>query len=570
VQPAHPVHGAAVWWTKAVVVVLLALPALLVVFAATLTAVTRRTARALVALWALEVVVTAAVPALPDGKDPHRPGWWLPYAVLVLATWAVQSAVAARGLWRAGHHQSAVVRRRMRSLAAGAVVLAVTLIAVGITGSSEVTVVRLAVLVAGLLSVLLFAVTFLLPTWLRVAWRQEDLAALSDAERGLMTALTAQEVADTIVPALRAVFGGAAALVDDAGQPVTATAGGRPVDAVDPALLVSASDGAAQHDAVHGALVARADSLWLVVRAGRLAPVFGDDEAVLLGRVATLVALALQRVRLFERETASRQAAEVVSADLETLLYSVSHDLRSPLISVLGYLDVLRLEHSDALSGDGPHYLERISVNALYMQSLIADLLELSRIGRADAPADALDLQSLAEEVADAAALTHPAARIEVLGPLPVVRTNDVRTRQLLTNLVDNALNHGGRPDVRVTVSARTTAGWLVVEVVDDGRGIPAEYRTRVLRVFERLDAPKSSPGTGMGLAICKRIVESIGGSIEVDGAPPDAASGTTVRLLLPDSVVVDRPLPAPRTSPDEAPDPAPLDARPVTAEERR
>lgn len=100
----------------------------------------------------------------------------------------------------------------------------------------------------------------------------------------------------------------------------------------------------------------------------------------------------------------------------------------------------------------------------------------------------------------DAARLTHPDAQLVVEDGLPRVRTIDVRARQLLTNLVENALEHGGRPDLRVTVRGRRTDdGGLLLQVADDGVGVPAEYRDRVLRVFERLDAPKSSPGTGMG-----------------------------------------------------------------------
>jgi len=105
-----------------------------------------------------------------------------------------------------------------------------------------------------------------------------------------------------------------------------------------------------------------------------------------------------------------------------------------------------------------------------------------------------------------------------------------------------------GETTRRVTVRAlHGPDGELVLEVTDDGRGIPEEYRERVLQVFERLDAPKSSPGTGMGLAICRRIAESLGGTLVVDGPPPDAgtASGTTVRTVLPAALVVERPDPA-------------------------
>jgi signal transduction histidine kinase len=448
--------GAGLVWTKAVVVLLLAVPYLLVLFARSLRALGATTHALLAGLYAAEVVVTLAIPALPDADETERPGWVLAYTAFVLVAWTVQSGVAAVALWRAGRDQSSVVRHRMRSLSVGAVLLAVTLVVSGAVGNAPADPVRLAVLFAGLIAILLFALAFLLPASLRLVWRQADLAALSEAERGLMTALSSTDVGETIVPVLAEVLGGGAALLDARGEPVLRrrlTEGD--LAAHGPALAALPPDGPMVRYVGAEVLAARLGQGWLVVQAGRLAPVFGDDEAVLLGRVATLVDLALQRVALFEQEQASRLAAEAANAELETLLYSVSHDLRSPLISVLGYLDFLRAEHGEQLTGDGPHYLERITVNAVYMQSLISDLLELSRIGRSDPPVAVLDLHAVAEQVADAARLSSPAADVAVVGSLPRAVMSDVRARQLLTNLVDNALKHAGRDDVHVTVSGR-------------------------------------------------------------------------------------------------------------------
>lgn len=553
-EPDDPGSGVGLLWTKAVVVVLLALPTLLVLLAHQLGALGRRRATAAVVLYVLQAVLTLALPALPQAGEP-RPRWALGYTAAVLAAWTLQSVVAAVALWRAGRDQSSVVRHRMRSLSAGAVLVSVALVASG-TGAQEGTPAYVVVLLLGLVAVLLLALAFLLPPSLRLVWRQADLAALAHAERGLMSALTGADVAATIVPVLSAVLGGQAALVDGDGHLYRREREQLP-DVRHLCALVAAAPrtGPAVRELQPGVLAARLGEGWLVVQAGRLAPLFGDDEAVLLGRVAVLVDLALQRVALFDAERQSRLAAEAANAELETLLHSVSHDLRSPLISVLGYLDLLRAESAEALVGDAPHYLERICVNALYMQSLISDLLELSRIGRTDPPPRVVDLHAVAEQVVDGARLSAPAARVAVVGRLPKVRMSDVRARQLLTNLVDNALAHGGRPDVTVTVRARPDAGGgVLVEVTDDGRGVPAPYRERVLRVFERLDASRASPGTGMGLAICKRIAETAGGTLTVGGPPPGARTGTTVRLALPAAAVGGPPAAVPRQRPEPVP----------------
>ena len=547
-QPDDVMSGWGAVYVDVLVCVLLTIPYLLVRFTWALGGIRGRTHLAVAAMVAGQCVATIAAPPLPEEGAAH-PDWYASYLVLVLAGWTIGCVVAAVGLWRAGRGQAAVVRQRMRSLSTGGLLLALPLVISGAAGESAPTAFQVFVSLLGLLSIVLFALAFLPPPILRLLWRQPDLVALSSAERGLMRALSREDVAETIVPVVGRVFGGGgAALLDEHARPV------RTVGLSDEQLrlltdsLASHPDGRVVASTDSELLLAQLSSGWLVVQAGRLAPVFGDDEAVLLDRVGNLVDLALQRAQLFEREQVSRRGAEAANAELETLLYSVSHDLRSPLISVLGYLDVLRSEHGDQLTGEGPHYLERISVNAVYMQSLIADLLELSRIGRSDPPSASLDLQALAEQVVESARMSHPAARVRVEGALPVVRRSDVRARQLLTNLVDNALKHGGRDDLVVTVSAAPTdSGSILLSVADDGRGVPPEYRARVLRVFERLDAARSSSGTGMGLAICKRIVESVGGTLEVAGPPPGAETGTTICIDLPPGIVVDRRVPSPR-----------------------
>ncbi|HEU4400185.1 MAG TPA: ATP-binding protein, partial [Actinomycetota bacterium] len=229
---------------------------------------------------------------------------------------------------------------------------------------------------------------------------------------------------------------------------------------------------------------------------------------------------------------AANRELERTNAELETLVYSASHDLKSPMVSLLGYLEYLKLDYGDVLGKEGGRYVARISDCTLYMQRLIHDLIDLSRVGRTGAGAVDVDLAELVRVIVDEAAASHPGVSFRV-GRLPVVTGDPVGFRQLFTNLVENAVRHGGRPDLTVTVDgrSRTDAG-LELSVRDDGRGIPPEHRERVFGVFERLDAPSTTSGTGMGLAICRKIVELLGGSIGVHGS-----HGTEVRIVLPASV---------------------------------
>lgn len=236
----------------------------------------------------------------------------------------------------------------------------------------------------------------------------------------------------------------------------------------------------------------------------------------------------------YEGERNARLAFERANAELESFVYSVSHDLKSPIISVLGYLDYLRLDFGEQLPPEAIHYIERIASSANYMEALIQDLLELSRVGRAQTEVSDVDLGPLAHEAAEEALAGHPEATVDI-GPLPVLSINPLRARQLFTNLIGNALVHGGRPDVHVRVLAQAgREGEMTILVEDDGRGIPEAYRERVFGVFERLNSGSDSTGTGIGLAICRKVMDAMGGSI---GADPVEA-GTRIRMRFPAQAV--------------------------------
>lgn len=532
-------------YTVVLVCILLLVPYLLVRFAYSLGAVSRRGHRMAATVTVVQLAVTAVSPPFPKAGAP-RTVWFTAYLVLVLVSWTAQSLVSARGLWSAGAGQPSIVEHRMRALGTGAVILAVALVA-GSGSSQPNTTSQVVTTLIGVLGICLLVLAFVVPPWLGAAWRATDLVRLGTAERSLMTAVTPEQVGAAIVPAVVQLFGAAgAALIDEHGealcsQGITAdelAATHRQLRDADPGKLVAMTSG--------GGFACRLSQGWVVVRAGTFAPVFGATEMMLLDRVGSFVDLALQRCRLFEQEARSRRAAEAATAELRTLIYSVSHDLRNPIISVLGYIDVLIQEHAGELHGEGGHYLDRISVNALYMQSLIQDLLELSRIGRSEPAAQAVPLGALAESVAQEVRLLHPDCGITIVGSLPVAWMSELRARQLLTNLIDNAAKYS--PDrAEVTVQAfRDPSGGAVLTVTDNGKGIPAKYREKAFDVFERLDAAHTEvPGTGMGLPICKRIVETIGGMITLDGPPSGQPTGTIVRVELPPTVVRAWPSPA-------------------------
>jgi PAS domain S-box-containing protein len=230
----------------------------------------------------------------------------------------------------------------------------------------------------------------------------------------------------------------------------------------------------------------------------------------------------------FSRERLSRIGVERANSELESFVYTVSHDLNSPLISLLGYLELLEQDAGPHIPEEANFYIERMRASSIFMQSLIKDLLELSRVGRVQTEAEEVDLNQLIEEIAAEAQNANPGVTVQA-SDIPPVTINPVRARQLFSNLIGNAIKYAGRPDVRVSVTAEPNSNGLVsLSVTDNGPGIPEPYRERVFGVFERLE--NTQDGTGIGLAVCKRIVETNGGQIWI----ADSDEGTDMRLTVP------------------------------------
>ena len=259
--------------------------------------------------------------------------------------------------------------------------------------------------------------------------------------------------------------------------------------------------------------------------AGDTVRVFGTVQDVTAAREAEhRVAIALAS----ERE--ARRAVEELNAEMESFVYTVSHDLNSPIIAIQGFADFLEKDYADVLPERGHFYIQRLSASAGYLQSLIKDLLAFSRVGRIQTDPELVDLAEMVQHASEEVRSAYPALQLHV-GDLPVVHMNPLRARQLFTNLMQNSCRYAGRPDVILTVSSEPAEGHMVqISVQDNGPGIAAEHRKKVFGVFERLQQEGSTEGSGMGLPICKRIVETVGGSMWIE----DSEQGLDLRFTLP------------------------------------
>ena len=236
---------------------------------------------------------------------------------------------------------------------------------------------------------------------------------------------------------------------------------------------------------------------------------------------------ALARARSSEAQYRALVAElELKNAELERFTYTVSHDLKSPLITLRGFLGYME---ADARAGNLERLMADIGriVDATdKMRRLLDELLELSRIGRLVNPPQDVPFAEIAREALELVRgrLDARGVRVEVAPGLPVVRGDRARLVEVVQNLVDNAAKFmGGEPQPRVEIGAREGADPVVLFVRDNGIGVAPQHRERVFRLFDKLDP--DGEGTGVGLALVKRIVELHGGRIWVEAAQPKGAA---------------------------------------------
>ena len=221
--------------------------------------------------------------------------------------------------------------------------------------------------------------------------------------------------------------------------------------------------------------------------------------------------------------------------ELEHYVHSIAHDLRSPLVSLLGFTRLLREDYAHQLDEKGAHFLDRVEQAGRTMESLIRDVLELSRIGRATEPADRVSARSVLLQLQAELKPRLDAAGVALSLPAdpPTLDFDQTRLYQLLSNLIGNALDHMGEvPDPRIDVGVEAREDGHLIVVRDNGQGIPADLHERIFEIFQSLGPARDGRrGTGIGLAIVRKIAEARGGRAWVESQP---GAGAAFHVLIP------------------------------------
>jgi signal transduction histidine kinase len=244
--------------------------------------------------------------------------------------------------------------------------------------------------------------------------------------------------------------------------------------------------------------------------------------------VEELAAVEQARVQLEE------QAVELTrsNAELEQFAYVASHDLQEPLRKIASFCQALQTRYADRLDARGEQYIDFAVDGAKRMQGLINDLLSFSRVGRGGREHEPIALGEVvtAAEAALAASLERTGGSVTV-GPLPTVRGDRAQLVSLFQNLIANGLKFHGEQAPVVRISARRTGAMWELSCTDNGIGVEPEYAERIFLIFQRLHSRESYEGSGIGLALCRKIVEYHGGSIWLDS---EFSDGARFRFTLP------------------------------------
>ena len=272
------------------------------------------------------------------------------------------------------------------------------------------------------------------------------------------------------------------------------------------------------------------------------------DNLKLLESVANHVAIAIENARLFtsvQRELAERKQAEAEIhtlneklqqeiAELERFTYTVSHDLKSPLVTIKGFLGLLKRDLEANRQTNVQKDFTRIAEAADKMGILLSELLELSRIGRIAIPPEEVDLVKLTQDALETldGHIRERNVTVTVSPNLPIVYADRNRLREVLENLIDNAAKYmGDQATPLVEIGKRDNGTEIILYIKDNGIGIEPQFHTKIFGLFEKLSA--GSEGSGIGLALIKRIIEVHGGRIWVESE--GRGKGSTFCFTIPD-----------------------------------
>lgn len=257
-----------------------------------------------------------------------------------------------------------------------------------------------------------------------------------------------------------------------------------------------------------------------------------DELKELRQRIAELEKLESVRKRAEEELKETLEDLERSNKELEQFAYVASHDLQEPLRMVASYVQLLERRYKDKLDSDAHEFIAYAADGASRMQSMINDLLDYSRVGTTGKTFEKTDCAHvLGQAIVNLQEVIGESGAVVTNDDLPIIKADETQLIQLFQNLIDNAIKFRGKEPPRIHVTSKKKEKEWLFSVQDNGIGISSQYAERVFVIFQRLHNRKKYPGTGIGLAISKRIVERHGGQIWMESKP---GKGSTFFFTIP------------------------------------
>jgi len=237
---------------------------------------------------------------------------------------------------------------------------------------------------------------------------------------------------------------------------------------------------------------------------------------------------AENQVRLRAEEAIKRYTIELERSnkELQQFAYVASHDLQEPLRMVSSFLSLLERRYGPQLDQDAKDFIHYAVDGAIRMQSLIYDLLQYSRVGTRGKPFEEIDLNKIVNQAKENLKIAIKENKANIIcNKLPEIQGDDTQLTQVFQNLIGNAIKFHGEKSPEINISTERVDGCYEIIVKDNGIGIDPLYKDKVFLIFQRLHTRDEYPGTGIGLAICKRIIERHGGNIWVESKLGEGAA---------------------------------------------
>lgn len=251
---------------------------------------------------------------------------------------------------------------------------------------------------------------------------------------------------------------------------------------------------------------------------------------------------AIESIRDISERKEAEEKLEASNRELEAFVYTVSHDLRTPLTPIIGYAEFLSETYRDQLDDQAISCLTEISSSGNKMHKLMEDLLELAKIGQLDMPREPVDAGDVVDEVLEALAQQIVRAEVQItVTTLPMIRLPRTLLYQIFSNLISNAIHYAGKQGSPIEIGGECHADSLSLYVRDHGPGIPSTEREHVFEAFYRGSSARDSAGSGVGLATVQKIARLYGGKARVEETPGGGA--TFLLEMQEDSICAEQPI---------------------------